>query len=73
MVENLKGGGHGNFHNTFFDTGDAETQNNILKIFKVVTKCLHYNGFFRLQFFRKKCHGGYTQWSAIDFTVKARL
>ena len=36
-------------------------------------KNLHYNGFFRLRFFVKKRHGGYTLWSAIDFTVKARL
>ena len=62
-----------------FSLGDAETQNKFLKCVKVVKlavkmcQILHYNGFFRLRFFVKKRHGGYTLWSAIDFTVKARL
>ena len=39
LLIHLKGGGHDNFHNTIlvpmFRLGDAKTQNNIFKIFKM--------------------------------------
>ena len=49
-----------------FSLGDAETQNKFLKCVKVVKYAvkmyqnLHYNGFFRFQFFVKNVVGVHT-------------